>query len=61
MRTMSDHEPKPDKAPELPDERTIEHAEKSITGSGQALGQEPSEDFVAPTMALDSIEPDSDG
>lgn len=34
--------------------------EKSITGSAQSIGIEPTDNFVAPTMALDSFEPTSD-
>lgn len=41
--------------------RTIDLSEqKSITGSAQSIGLEPSENFVAPVMALDLIEPSSD-
>lgn len=57
---MSDQEPEPTTIPETA-EKVIEHSEeRSITGSAQAIGLEPSEDFVAPTMALDSFEPESD-
>lgn len=41
--------------------RELSHVEeKSFTGSAQAIGIEPSETFVAPTMAVDAFEPESD-
>lgn len=62
MPTMSEQEPEFNKLRE-PSERPsseIFHEEKSITGSGQTIGLEPGENFIAPTMALDSLQSDSD-
>jgi hypothetical protein len=42
------------------DRNSIFHEEKSVTGSAQTLAFEPSDNFVAPSMALDSFEPESD-
>lgn len=62
MVSMSDQDPKSSKArePSEPHPSDLTHEEKSITGSGQAIGLEPGEDFIAPTMALDSLQSDSD-
>lgn len=55
-----------DQAPEFnklqgSDDRNIDLSEhKSIQGSAQSIAQEPSEEYVAPTMALDSLQSDSD-
>lgn len=60
---MSEQEPDFNKLRQTADDRTIDlsHGEsKSITGSAQTIGLEPSDEFVAPTMALDSFEPESD-
>lgn len=40
--------------------RDFSHSEESITASGHSVGIEPSEDFVAPTMALDSLPAETD-
>jgi hypothetical protein len=44
----------------FPRESSEIYEEKSITGSAQSIGIEPSDNFVAPTMALDSFEPTAD-
>jgi len=62
MLDMSDSEPQIKKLsePSTPDPDDLSHEEKSITGSGQTVGLEPGEQFVPPTMALDSLQDDSD-
>lgn len=57
---MSENAPEPIKKLEEPRELSHASEEKSITGSAQSVGIEPSDDFVAPTMALDAYEPESD-
>jgi hypothetical protein len=42
--------------PSEPQNTDLSHEEKSITGSGQTIGLEPGENFIAPTMALDSLQ-----
>lgn len=57
---MSEQNPEVEKIPEPSEPKTIEHTEKGvILGSGQALNMEPGEGFVAPSMALDAVEPDA--
>lgn len=54
---MSEQHPE-DAQPREPETREFSHAEesKSITGSGQTIGLTPGENFIMPTMALDSLE-----
>jgi len=40
--------------------RELAEESKSLTASGHSIGIEPSVEFVAPTMALDSLPSDSD-
>lgn len=57
---MSEEAPEFNKLAQPSEPRTIDTEEKAILGSGQSHGTEPSENFIAPTMALDALEPDSD-
>lgn len=58
---MTEQTPEFNKLREDSELRHIELSEqKSIAGSGQTIGLDADIDFVAPTMALDSYEPDSD-
>lgn len=61
---MSEQKPESDK--QIRHEETVESDErsidlsKSLTGSAQMIDLEPGEGYEPPTMALDSIEPESD-
>lgn len=57
---VSEQQPEIQNPRETIDLSAVEHAEqRSITGSGQTIGIEPGENFIAPTMALDSLDQES--
>lgn len=58
---MSEQDPEFNTARETAESQTIDLTEEgSVIGSGQTIGIEPGDNFIAPTMALDSLEQESD-
>lgn len=60
IMTMSEQEPEFNKLREDGFEHSDLSESKSITGSAQTVGFDPSDSFIAPTMALDAFEPESE-